>query len=153
MKLRSIELLVPRADAAADFLTRQWGMAPAEVRGDTHYLRGSGPHPYLVALTESEAPAVRSVTFACDETELSALSGRVAASELPARPVVSEDPGGGHGLIVELPERRAAARSQQGAGLGTGSAWPGRQRIRLFRRPVRRGRRILDGGREGARRL
>lgn len=103
MKLRSIELTVPGAAAAAAFLTDMWGMATAERRGTTHYLRGSGPHPYLVALEEG-AEAVRSTTFLCSDDELAALQRRVADSGLPALPVVSEDPGGGHGLIVELPE-------------------------------------------------
>jgi catechol 2,3-dioxygenase-like lactoylglutathione lyase family enzyme len=103
MKLRSIELIVPDAAKAAAFLTEIWGMAPAEQRGQTQYLRGSGTHPYLVALEEGNE-AVRSTTFLCEEAELAALSKRVVESGLAARPVVSEDPGGGHGLIVEMPE-------------------------------------------------
>jgi catechol 2,3-dioxygenase-like lactoylglutathione lyase family enzyme len=103
MKLRSIELVVPDAAKAANFLTDVWGMAFAERHGTTHYLRGSGTHPYLVALEEG-AEAVRSTTFLCEEAELAELETRVAGSGLPARPVVSQDPGGGHGLIVELPE-------------------------------------------------
>jgi len=103
MKLRSIELVVPDAAEAAEFLAGTWGMAPAEQRGTTHYLRGSGTHPYLVALAEG-SESVRSTTFVCEEAELSELKRRVADSGLAARLVVSEDPGGGHGLIVELPE-------------------------------------------------
>ena len=34
-RLRSIELVVDDANAAADFLVDIWGMAPAEVRGST----------------------------------------------------------------------------------------------------------------------
>ena len=104
MKLRSIELVVPEAAAAAAFLTDIWGMAPAETRGSTHYLRGSGTHPYLVALEEGPERSVRSTTFVCSADELAALQRRVAGSGLPATPVTSDDPGGGHGLIVELPE-------------------------------------------------
>ena len=104
MKLRSIELVVPDAGAAAAFLTDIWGMAPAETRGETHYLRGSGAHPYLVALEEGSECSVRSITFVCSDDELIALERRVAASDLSAAPVNSGDPGGGHGLIVELPE-------------------------------------------------
>ncbi len=104
MKLRSIELVVPGAGTAAAFLTDVWGMAPAETRGATHYLRGSGTHPYLVALEEGAERSVRSTTFVCSEQELAVLQQRVATSDLPATPVVSNDPGGGHGLIVELPE-------------------------------------------------
>ena len=104
MKLRSIELALPDPASAAAFMIDVWGMAPGEVRGQTHYLRGSGSFPYLVALEQSDSEFVRSTTFVCDEAELAALAKRVEASGLPARPVTSDDPGGGHGLVVELPE-------------------------------------------------
>ena len=104
MKLRSVELVLPGAAAAADFLTGVWGMAPAEVRGATRYLRGSGPFPYLVALEEGEAPSVRTTTFVCARDELDALVGRVEARGLKAANTRAEDPGGGEGIIVKLPE-------------------------------------------------
>lgn len=104
MKLRSIELALPHAAEAAAFLTDIWGMAPAEVRGGTHYLRGSGPFPYLVALEESAEPYVRSTTFTCSPERLEELKTSIAQANLPARPVTSDDPGGGHGIIVELAE-------------------------------------------------
>ena len=104
MKLRSIELALPHAAEAAAFLTDIWGMAPAEVRGGTHYLRGSGSFPYLVALEESAEPYVRSTTFTCSPERLEDLRASVAQANLPARPVTSDDPGGGHGIIVELAE-------------------------------------------------
>lgn len=104
MKLRSIELALPHAAEAAAFLTDIWGMAPAEVRGGTHYLRGSGPFPYLVALEESAEPYVRSTTFTCSPERLEELKASVTKANLPASPVTSHDPGNGHGIIVELAE-------------------------------------------------
>ena len=104
MKLRSIELALPDPAAAAAFMVDVWGMALGEARGKTHYLRGSGRFPYLVALERSDSEFVRSTTFVCDEAELAALAEGVEASGFPARPVTSDDPGGGHGLVVELPE-------------------------------------------------
>ena len=104
MKLRSIELVLPKAADAAAFMTDVWGMAQAEVRGQTHYLRGSGPLPYLLALTEGPNSFVRTVTWLCSEAELESLRERVSASGLRSTPTTSDDPGGGHGLIVELPE-------------------------------------------------
>jgi 2,3-dihydroxy-p-cumate/2,3-dihydroxybenzoate 3,4-dioxygenase len=104
MRLRSIELAMPDAAAAAAFMTDIWGMAPAEVRGGTHYLRGSGPFPYLVAIEESAEPFVRSTTFVGLADELAALSATVERAGLAARPVTSDDPGGGAGILVELPE-------------------------------------------------
>ena len=55
MKLRSIELALPDPAGAARFMLDIWGMAPGDVRGDTHYLRGSGPYPYLVAFEKADA--------------------------------------------------------------------------------------------------
>jgi len=104
MRLRSIELALPDASGAAEFLTDIWGLAPADVRGGTHYLRGSGSFPYLVALEEAAQAFVRSTTFVCSEERLAVLAKAVVASGLAAREVSSQDPGGGHGLIVELPE-------------------------------------------------
>jgi catechol 2,3-dioxygenase-like lactoylglutathione lyase family enzyme len=104
MKLRSIELAMPGPAAAATFMIDNWGMAPGEVRGTTHYLRGSGTFPYLVAFEQSDAEFVRTTTFVCDEEELRALTMRVAAAAWPSRRVVSTDPGDGHGIVVKLPE-------------------------------------------------
>jgi catechol 2,3-dioxygenase-like lactoylglutathione lyase family enzyme len=69
-----------------------------------HYLRGSGGFPYLVALAESAEPYVRSTTFTCTAERLGELKRSVAAAGLAATPTVSTDPGGGHGIIVELAE-------------------------------------------------
>ena len=104
MKLRSIELVLPRAAEAAAFLGDIWGMAPAGIEGGTHYLRGSGTDAYLVALEEGAEEYVRTTTFTASPDELDALRRRVASSGLRSTPTVSSDPGGGEGLIVELPE-------------------------------------------------
>ncbi|MGH6746977.1 VOC family protein [Novosphingobium sp.] len=104
MKLRSIELALPDPAAAAAFMTEIWGMAAAEAEGDTQYLRGSGPFPYLVAFEKSEDEFVRSTTFVCTAEELEALKARVAAAGWTASPTTSDDLGGGQGVLVELPE-------------------------------------------------
>lgn len=104
MKLRSIELALPDPAAAAAFMTGIWGMAPGEVRDGTHYLRGSGSFPYLIAFEPSDQEFVRSTTFVCTEDELASLSARVAKAGYPATRTVSNDPGGGQGILVELPE-------------------------------------------------
>ncbi len=104
VKLRSIELALPDAAKAAEFLTGIWGLAPTEVRDSIRYLRGSGSFPYLVALEEAAEPFVRSITFTCSDVRLAQLANAVSASGLAARDVSSPDPGGGRGIIVELPE-------------------------------------------------
>ena len=73
MKLRSIEMEMPRIDAAAEFLIGTWGLAEAGRRADAVYLRGSGELPYLVGLFEAEREKVRSITFVCDQDALAAL--------------------------------------------------------------------------------
>ncbi len=103
MKLRSIEIELPRIDAAADFLTRIWGLADGERCRGAIYLRGSSPLPYLVGLFEAETEKVRSVTFLCDAQELASLAAR-CEGRAPFRAVSSDDPGGGHGIEVQLPE-------------------------------------------------
>lgn len=103
MRLRSIELSLPDPAAAAAFMVDVWGLVGAEQRGTTHYLRGSGSHPYLVAFEQGEE-FVRSTTFVCTADEVAQIASRVSAQGWPARPAVSADPGGGHGIEVELPE-------------------------------------------------
>jgi 2,3-dihydroxy-p-cumate/2,3-dihydroxybenzoate 3,4-dioxygenase len=104
MKLRSIELALPEAEKARAFLTDIWGLALAEVRGATSYLRGSSALAYLVSLEERATPFVRSTTFICSEAELQEMARRVQLSGWPATHTESSDPGGGHGLLIELPE-------------------------------------------------
>ena len=104
MKLRSIELALPDPAGAAAFMVDIWGLAPAEVRGTTHYLRGSGTFPYLMAFEQSDEEFVRSTTFVCSDEELAGITARVAENGWAAKPVTSTDPGDGAGLLVELPE-------------------------------------------------
>ncbi|WP_022681537.1 VOC family protein [Sphingobium bisphenolivorans] len=104
MKLRSIELALSDPSAAAAFMVEIWGMALAEERGGTFYLRGSGSYPYLIAFDKSDHEFVRSTTFVCEEAELAEVKRRVSAAGWPARPEVSDDIGGGEGILVELPE-------------------------------------------------
>jgi 2,3-dihydroxy-p-cumate/2,3-dihydroxybenzoate 3,4-dioxygenase len=104
MRLRSIELALPDPEGAAAFMTDIWGMAHAETRGTTQYLRGSGSFPYLVALAQSDKEFVRSTTFVCSAERLKQLRASISEVGLNAQSVVSGDPGGGHGLIVELAE-------------------------------------------------
>lgn len=104
MKLRSIELALPDPAGAAQWMVDVWGLASAEVRGETHYLRGSGTFPYLIAFEKSDEEFVRSTTFVCSDQELAAIRQRVAEQGWPAKPVISTDPGAGSGILTELPE-------------------------------------------------
>ena len=87
MKLRSIELGVENPAEAAAFLTDIWGMAEAEVRDGCHYLRGSGPLAYLVALEPAEQPFVRSITFTCSRERLAEIASAAPLDGLAAHTV------------------------------------------------------------------
>ncbi len=104
MMLRSVELALPEAGEAARFMTEIWGMAPGGTRGGAHYLRGSSRLPYLLALHEADSRFVRSITFTGTREELEHLTERVQASGLPVIETIAADPGGGRGIVVELPE-------------------------------------------------
>lgn len=104
MKLRSIELGLSDPRAAAEFMTGVWGMRSAGAHGDTHYLRGSGNFPYLVAFEKADEPYVRSVTFVCSEERLARIAKAASGEGLATKRTVSSDPGGGHGLLVEILE-------------------------------------------------
>ena len=104
IRLRSLELVLPDAADAATYLTDIWGAASAGSQGNTHYIRGSGTFPYLVALEQGDRRFVRSITFVCSPAELEALKQRVQAAGLNSRPEKSTDPGGGEGIVVELGE-------------------------------------------------
>ncbi|WP_317928460.1 VOC family protein [Halioxenophilus sp. WMMB6] len=104
MKLRSIEMVLPEADKAHQFLTDIWGAASAGSKENTHYIRGSGTFPYLVALEEGDSSFVRSVTFVCSAQELDELKQRISQRGLMACPTESKDLGGGEGILVQLSE-------------------------------------------------
>ena len=108
MRLRSVELELPDSPAAAAFMRDVWGLLPAGTRSRTTYLRGTGDHPYLLALAESAAPAIASVTFSGSAGELDALHGRISAAGMPAPARIAEfdDPGGGGGFVVRGAENQ-----------------------------------------------
>ena len=104
MKLRSVELEVPRVGEAAEFLERTWGLLRAGTREDACYLRGTAGHPYLVALRPGSAPVVSSVTFSGTADEVSAVEDRVRRSGAPhGRLAAVDEPGGGSGVLVQGP--------------------------------------------------
>lgn len=104
MMLRSVELVLPRAAEAAAFMTDVWGLEVAEVRPDAYFLRGSGPCPYLFSLEEGPERFVRTTTFTGSPAELATLEPRITAAGLNATPTIAHEPGGGKGLIVEMPD-------------------------------------------------
>src|SRR6185436_10783635 len=102
MKLRSVELEVPKAEEARKFLTEIWGLIEAGRRGGTTYLRATEAMPYVIALTESGAPALLSVTFSGSEDEVKKVHSRAQAAGAPCGETTQfDEPGAGRGFILE----------------------------------------------------
>jgi catechol 2,3-dioxygenase-like lactoylglutathione lyase family enzyme len=108
MRLRSVELAVPQAREAAGFLETLWGLIPAGTRDKTLYFRGTGDHPYILAIQSAGAPAVRAIEFSGSPAEIEEARARVRRSGAPARNFAELDaPGGGEGFVVQGPEAQA----------------------------------------------
>jgi 2,3-dihydroxy-p-cumate/2,3-dihydroxybenzoate 3,4-dioxygenase len=99
MRLRAVELAVTDMSKAAEFLERVWGLFDAGSRGKTRYFRATADHPYVLALTEAQTPAVDAITFAGSAQEIDQLSKQTGNSKAQF-----DSPGGGSGVIVEGPE-------------------------------------------------
>ena len=103
MRLRSVELELADVTPAAEFLERLWGLVPAGSSGDTRFLRGTGDHPYILALAKAAAPCVAAVTFSGSDEELDAVRRRNGSP----RRIKFNLPGGGEGFEVRGPEAQA----------------------------------------------
>jgi catechol 2,3-dioxygenase-like lactoylglutathione lyase family enzyme len=101
-----VELEMPRADAAVEFLTGPWGLVKAGSRGRTTWLRGTGDHPYVMAVTEASSPAVVSVTFSGPKPELERIRSRAAKAGIAIAPAAAEldEPGAPAGFRITGPE-------------------------------------------------
>ena len=107
MRLRSVELAMPKAQAAAEFLQTPWGLMSAGSRKDTLFLRGTGTHPYILSVSEAAAPAVRAIEFSGASAEVAAVQARTHAAGVPVQLFSELDaPGGGAGFVVEGPEKQ-----------------------------------------------
>ena len=70
MKLQSVELRVPDAEASARFFRDVWGLSSAQSNGAIR-LRGTAALPYLLSLEEG-SPAILSITFCGSRSEIGA---------------------------------------------------------------------------------
>jgi 2,3-dihydroxy-p-cumate/2,3-dihydroxybenzoate 3,4-dioxygenase len=105
MRLRSVELAAPQTREAAEFLETLWGLIPAGTRDQTLYFRGTGDHPYILAVRAAGAPAVRAIEFSGSPAEIGEAHARVRRSGAPSKAFAELDaPGGGEGFVVQGPE-------------------------------------------------
>ena len=118
MKLRSADLRLPAAAQAAEFMDRIWGTPRVATLGGTHYLRGTGSHPYIYSLTEAPQRGTGPITFAGTPEEIAAAKARAQAAGVRLRESGSFDvPGGGAGVEVEGPEGQVYRLIEDGAAL------------------------------------
>ena len=107
MRLRSVELALPQARSAAEFLLEPWRLIAAGTQGGALHFRGTGPHPYILSLREAAAPAVLAIEFSGSPEEVAALQARARAAGAPVDTFAELDaPGGGAGCIVTGPEKQ-----------------------------------------------
>jgi catechol 2,3-dioxygenase-like lactoylglutathione lyase family enzyme len=109
MRLRSVELMVPQAAAASQFLEKLWGLVPvgasATKPAGTRFFRGTGDHPYILSITDAKAPGVAAITLAGAPDEIMQAKARASRARASVRSVAQFDvPGGGEGFIVQGPE-------------------------------------------------
>jgi 2,3-dihydroxy-p-cumate/2,3-dihydroxybenzoate 3,4-dioxygenase len=106
MRLRSVELEMPRADAAVEFLESTWGLVGAGRSKKASYLRGTGDHPYVMAIGEAASPAVTSVTFSGTKQELQRIRSRAIKAGIRVEACTAElnEPGAPAGFRLTGPE-------------------------------------------------
>lgn len=109
MRLRSVDLMVPQAAAAAQFLETVWGLLPAggpgKSSGRARFFRGTGDHPYILSITEASLPGVAAITLAGPPVEIKQAKARADRAGIPVKTFAELDaPGGGEGFFVQGPE-------------------------------------------------
>jgi 2,3-dihydroxy-p-cumate/2,3-dihydroxybenzoate 3,4-dioxygenase len=102
MQLRSIELEIPQARSAVDFLQQPWGLLPVAHEGNTTFLRATGAHHYVVSVTEGSERRFRSVTLTDTRERVEAMFEAAKRLGLPQSGWVEafDEPGAGAGFVV-----------------------------------------------------
>jgi catechol 2,3-dioxygenase len=107
--LRSVEIGVTNMDAALDFYTRLWGLAPVAEAGGVHYLRATAAFHHVLVLRRLPQAGLVRVTFdAVDRVAVDSLYARLIAAGVRTieAPRALEPPGGGYGFGFKDPEAR-----------------------------------------------
>jgi catechol 2,3-dioxygenase len=129
--LRSIEIGTTHIDVALKFYTEVWQLESAAEAKGTHYLRGTGPYHYILALRPTDKTGVVRVVFdARDRASVDALFGQAkqnGALKLDP-PAALKTPGGGYGFGCQDPEGRNYAVVCEVADHADGSDKPDRPR-------------------------
>lgn len=97
---------MPHAGAAVEFLEEKWGLLDAGKTKKASYLRGTGEHPYVMAIAEAATPAVVSVTFSGTKPEIGRIRARAVKAGIALEPCAGEldEPGAPAGFRLMGPE-------------------------------------------------
>lgn len=97
---------MPQADAAGEFLGSIWGLIEAGCAKHTRYFRGTGDHPYVMAIADGARPAARSITFSGTREEIGRIRSRAEKAGVAVEACSGEldEPGAPQGFRVAGPE-------------------------------------------------
>lgn len=107
--LRGIVMRAPGITATKDFYLENWGLTVARDEGDTVYLRGTGPEPFIYGLKDGPVYGIEYVHFSMpDRGTMDALHAQVLAAgeEVLGNPAPFDDFAGGYGFEMLDPDLR-----------------------------------------------
>ncbi|MEX0346573.1 MAG: VOC family protein [Rhizobiaceae bacterium] len=107
--LRGIAMHAPHMTETADFYTGTWGLKSVPSDDDTVYLRGTGPEPFIYALTDGDNYGIDYINFGMNSRErLQALFDQLngAGAAIVSEPADQTTPGGGFGFMLRDPDNR-----------------------------------------------
>lgn len=110
--VRSVEIEMGDPARAATFYRQIWNLTEVAIRGDTHYLRGTGAYHHILAIHPARGrSSIRRIAFdAANRDVVERLHRTVAAAAVHCEaPHDVDQPGGGYGFGFADPEGRAMA--------------------------------------------
>lgn len=106
--LRSVDIGVADVETSLAFFTDTWNLRLEAKRDGVYYLRGTGPHRYIVSLREAGRLCLLRVVFGTrNRNGVDALFSRASEAGLAvSSPKALDWPGGGYGFGLQDPEGR-----------------------------------------------
>lgn len=109
--LRSVDIGVGDVETCVAFFTDTWNLRLEAKQDGVYYLRGTGPHRYIVSLREAGRLCLLRVVFGTRNRDcVDALFSRASEAGLAvSSPKALDWPGGGYGFGLQDPEGRSYA--------------------------------------------
>ena len=107
--LRGIAMRAPNVTDTSEFYTETWGLSPVPSDDGTVYLRGTGPEPFIYAVSNGDSYGIDYINFGMTSRErLGALYDRLTKDGAPivSEPSALSTPGGGIGFSLRDPDNR-----------------------------------------------